>query len=160
MKDSYVSPLNSRYASREMQYLFSPDKKFTVWRKLWIALAESEKELGIDIPDKAIEEMREAIKRTTDLSMSGSTITSHATVESVPVAKPVEPAASTVTVTPGPLAPPTQPSVEKPEQKPAPTKVNSSIIELANNPDFSVATIAKEANRIRKEDGEVFISLH
>ena len=61
MKDSYVSPLNSRYASREMQYLFSPDKKFTVWRKLWIALAESEKELGLDIPDKAIEEMREHI---------------------------------------------------------------------------------------------------
>jgi len=59
MKDSYVSPLNSRYASKEMKYLFSPDKKFITWRKLWIALAESEKELGLDIPDEAIKEMRE-----------------------------------------------------------------------------------------------------
>ena len=59
MKDSYVSPLNSRYASKEMKYLFSPDKKFITWRKLWIALAESEKELGLDIPEEAIAEMRE-----------------------------------------------------------------------------------------------------
>ena len=48
-KPSYESPLNSRYASPEMQYIFSPDKKFTTWRKLWIALAESEKELGLNI---------------------------------------------------------------------------------------------------------------
>ena len=61
MKDSYVSPLNSRYASKEMKYLFSPDKKFITWRKLWIALAESEKELGLDIPDAAIDEMREHV---------------------------------------------------------------------------------------------------
>ena len=61
MKDSYVSPINSRYASKEMKYLFSPDKKFTTWRKLWIALAESEKELGLDIPEAAINEMREHI---------------------------------------------------------------------------------------------------
>ena len=61
MKDSYVSPLNSRYASKEMKYLFSPDKKFITWRKLWIALAESEKELGLDIPAEAIKEMREHI---------------------------------------------------------------------------------------------------
>ena len=61
MKDSYVSPLNSRYASKEMKYLFSPDKKFITWRKLWIALAESEKELGLDIPEEAIAQMREHI---------------------------------------------------------------------------------------------------
>ena len=61
MKDSYVSPINSRYASKEMQYLFSPDKKFSTWRKLWIALAESEKELGLDISEEQIAEMREHI---------------------------------------------------------------------------------------------------
>lgn len=61
MKDSYVSPINSRYASKEMKYLFSPDKKFTTWRKLWIALAESEKELGLDISEEQISQMREHI---------------------------------------------------------------------------------------------------
>ena len=45
--DRYVSPLSERYASREMQYIFSPDKKFRTWRRLWIALAETEKELGL-----------------------------------------------------------------------------------------------------------------
>ena len=45
--DRYVSPLSERYASKEMQYVFSPDKKFKTWRKLWIALAETEKELGL-----------------------------------------------------------------------------------------------------------------
>ena len=44
--DRYVSPLSERYASKEMQYIFSPDMKFRTWRKLWIALAETEKELG------------------------------------------------------------------------------------------------------------------
>ena len=46
MKDTYESPLASRYASREMLYLFSPDKKFTTWHRLWIALARAEMELG------------------------------------------------------------------------------------------------------------------
>ena len=57
-KPSYESPLNSRYASPEMQYIFSPDKKFTTWRKLWIALAESEKELGLNITDEQINELK------------------------------------------------------------------------------------------------------
>ena len=56
--NTYESPLNSRYASKEMQYIFSPDKKFSTWRKLWIALAESEKELGLDITDKQIAQMK------------------------------------------------------------------------------------------------------
>ena len=59
--NTYESPLNSRYASKEMLYLFSPDKKFSTWRKLWIALAESEKELGLDITDEQIAEMKEHI---------------------------------------------------------------------------------------------------
>ena len=58
MKNIYESPLNSRYASPEMQFIFSPDKKFTTWRKLWIALAESEKELGLDITDEQIAELK------------------------------------------------------------------------------------------------------
>ncbi|MBR4723561.1 MAG: adenylosuccinate lyase [Clostridia bacterium] len=61
MKDNYVSPINSRYASNEMKYIFSPDKKFTTWRRLWVALAESERELGLDISEDAISEMREHI---------------------------------------------------------------------------------------------------
>ena len=61
MKDSYVSPINSRYASKEMKYIFSPDKKFTTWRRLWVALAESERELGLDISEEQISEMREHI---------------------------------------------------------------------------------------------------
>ena len=56
--DRYVSPLSERYASKEMQYIFSPDKKFRTWRRLWIALAETEKELGLNITDEQIEEMK------------------------------------------------------------------------------------------------------
>jgi len=54
----YISPLSERYASKEMQYIFSEDKKFSTWRKLWIALAETEKELGLQITDEQIEEMK------------------------------------------------------------------------------------------------------
>ena len=57
--DRYASPLSARYASREMQYIFSPDMKFRTWRRLWIALAETEQELGLDITDEQINEMRE-----------------------------------------------------------------------------------------------------
>lgn len=61
MKDNeiYQSPLNSRYASREMQQLFSPERKFRTWRRLWIALAEVEQELGLPITDVQINEMKE-----------------------------------------------------------------------------------------------------
>ena len=58
MNDRYVSPLSERYASREMQYIFSPDMKFLTWRKLWIALAETEKELGLPITDEQIAELK------------------------------------------------------------------------------------------------------
>lgn len=56
--DRYISPLSERYASREMQYIFSPDKKFRTWRKLWIALAETEKELGLPITQEQIDELK------------------------------------------------------------------------------------------------------
>lgn len=58
VKDRYVNPLCERYASQKMQKIFSPDNKFSTWRKLWTALAESEKELGIDISDEQIAEMK------------------------------------------------------------------------------------------------------
>ena len=58
MKDIYETPLGSRYASKEMQYLFSPDMKFRTWRRLWIALAETEQELGLDITPEQIEELK------------------------------------------------------------------------------------------------------
>ena len=57
--DRYVSPLSERYASKEMQYIFSPDMKFRTWRKLWIALAETEKELGLNITQEQIDELKE-----------------------------------------------------------------------------------------------------
>lgn len=57
--DRYVSPLSERYASKEMQYIFSPDKKFRTWRKLWIALAEAEHELGLNITQDQINELKE-----------------------------------------------------------------------------------------------------
>ena len=58
MKNTYESPLNSRYASPEMQYLFSPDRKFTTWRRLWVALAESEMELGLPITQAQVDELK------------------------------------------------------------------------------------------------------
>ena len=57
MNDRYESPLSSRYASDEMQYIFSPIKKFTTWRKLWIALARAEMELGLPVTQEQIDEM-------------------------------------------------------------------------------------------------------
>jgi len=56
--DIYQSPLSERYASKEMQYIFSQDMKFRTWRKLWIALAETEKELGLNITQEQIDELK------------------------------------------------------------------------------------------------------
>ena len=61
MYDKYQSPLSARYASKEMQYIFSPDMKFRTWRKLWVALAETEQELGLNITDKQIAELKEHV---------------------------------------------------------------------------------------------------
>jgi len=57
MHDKYISPLSERYAGKEMQYIFSSDKKFKTWRRLWIALAKAEKELGLNISSEQIEEL-------------------------------------------------------------------------------------------------------
>ena len=59
--DRYSSPLSERYASKEMQYIFSQDFKFSTWRRLWIALAETEKELGLPITQEQIDEMKEHV---------------------------------------------------------------------------------------------------
>lgn len=61
MRDGYLSPLSTRYASKQMQYLFSDDCKFRTWRKLWVALAEAEQQLGLPITDEQIAQMRENI---------------------------------------------------------------------------------------------------
>ena len=61
--DRYMHPLSDRYASREMQKIFSPARRFGTWRRLWIALAESEAELGLDISDEALEQMRAAVDK-------------------------------------------------------------------------------------------------
>jgi adenylosuccinate lyase len=58
LRDKYESPFNKRYASKEMLEIFSPHKKFKTWRELWIALAEAEKELGLDITDEQINELK------------------------------------------------------------------------------------------------------
>eukprot|EP01031_Cornospumella_fuschlensis_P045162 gene45162-55245_t len=60
-KMKYEHPLVERYASKEMSYIWSPEKKFTTWRQLWIALAESEKELGLDISEEQIQEMKQHV---------------------------------------------------------------------------------------------------
>ena len=58
MHDTYETPLNSRYASREMQQIFSPDRKFATWRKLWVALAESEMEMGLPVTQAQVDELK------------------------------------------------------------------------------------------------------
>ena len=57
-RDTYESPLSSRYADKEMKYLFSPDMKFRTWRRLWIALAEAEMELGLPVTQEQIDELK------------------------------------------------------------------------------------------------------
>jgi len=61
--ESYQTPLNSRYSSKEMQFNFSDQKKFSTWRKLWLLLAESEKELGLEITDEQLQEMRQNVDK-------------------------------------------------------------------------------------------------
>ncbi|MDW8800997.1 adenylosuccinate lyase [Clostridium sp. A1-XYC3] len=61
MRDTYSTPLNTRYASKEMSYLFSEEKKFKTWRKLWVALAECERKLGLNITDEQIKELKENV---------------------------------------------------------------------------------------------------
>jgi len=61
MEKTYITPLSTRYASKEMSEIWSADSKYSTWRRLWIALAETEKELGIDITDEQINEMKEHI---------------------------------------------------------------------------------------------------
>ena len=58
-RDVYESPLSARYADKEMKYLFSPDMKFRTWRKLWIALAQAEQELGLPVTDEQIAELQQ-----------------------------------------------------------------------------------------------------
>ncbi len=58
MKNAYESPLSSRYASKEMQYVFSPDMKFSTWRKLWVSLAEAEMKLGLPVTQEQVDELK------------------------------------------------------------------------------------------------------
>ena len=58
MRNTYESPLSARYADPEMKFLFSPDKKFRTWRRLWIALAEAEMELGLPVTQEQVDEMK------------------------------------------------------------------------------------------------------
>ncbi len=60
-KNKYMTPLSGRYPSQEMNYIWSDDSKYSTWRKLWIALAETEKEIGIDITDEQINEMKQHV---------------------------------------------------------------------------------------------------
>ncbi len=97
MKDIYESPLASRYASKAMQNLFSPDYKFKTWRKLWVALAEAEKELGLPISAEQIAEMKaqveninyEAAEREEALVRHDVMAHVHAFGELCPLAKPI-----------------------------------------------------------------------
>jgi hypothetical protein len=64
--DTFDHPLIRRYASPEMQRLFSPRHRYTTWRRAWLALAEAERELGLEIPEQALEEMRHNLEVTDD----------------------------------------------------------------------------------------------
>lgn len=62
MKTNYESPLSSRYASKEMQFIFSPDKKFSTWRRLWIALARAEMELGLPVTQEQVSQLEQHVE--------------------------------------------------------------------------------------------------
>lgn len=76
--DSYISPFSTRYASKEMQFIFSEDNKFRTWRKLWIALAKAEKKQGLDITDEQIAEL-EAMRTASTTTMRSAARRSAAT---------------------------------------------------------------------------------
>ena len=61
MTNSYESPFCTRYASKEMQFIFSADKKFTTWRKLWVALARAEMKLGLNVTQEQVDELESHI---------------------------------------------------------------------------------------------------
>lgn len=97
MNNTYETPLGSRYASEEMLYIFSPDKKFKTWRRLWIALAEAEKELGLDISDEQIAQLKEfADDINYDVAIAREKVVRHDVMshvfafgEQAPLAKPI-----------------------------------------------------------------------
>lgn len=97
MNNTYETPLGSRYASKEMLYIFSPDKKFKTWRRLWIALAEAEKELGLDISDEQIEQLKAfADDINYDVAIAREKVVRHDVMshvfafgEQAPLAKPI-----------------------------------------------------------------------
>ena len=68
--DTYTSPFQTRYASKEMQYIFSEDNKFKTWRRLWIALAKAEQKQGLPITDAQIWGPPAAMWATTPISLS------------------------------------------------------------------------------------------
>ena len=68
MHDRYVNPLCTRYAGRTMQHIYSDDNKFSTWRRLWVALAESEQELGLPITDEQIRRAARAHRRTSTMT--------------------------------------------------------------------------------------------
>ena len=70
--DRYVHPLTDRYASREMVRVFSPRYRFETWRRLWVALAEAEREMGLPVSEEAIQEMRAGLE---SLDLEGTPIT-------------------------------------------------------------------------------------
>jgi len=97
MNNTYETPLGSRYASKEMLYIFSPDKKFKTWRRLWIALAEAEKELGLNISDEQIAQLKEfADDINYDVAIAREKVVRHDVMshvfafgEQAPLAKPI-----------------------------------------------------------------------
>ena len=68
MTNSYESPFCTRYASKEMQFIFSADKKFTTWRKLWVALARAEMKLGLNVTQEQVDELEANIDNIDCLS--------------------------------------------------------------------------------------------
>ena len=72
MHDRYESPLSSRYASDEMQYIFSPDKKFSTWRRLWVALARAEMELGLPVTQEQVDDVKANLTITGDVDGSAA----------------------------------------------------------------------------------------